>query len=344
MESNYKRIEFGQDGIPVEVPMEQPAEVIQTVDTPVDDVQAVEQAQPAAPRKYKSRAKERIEQLAREKNDFEALATQQAQELAELRKRVAEGSKQSKEDLKTSLERQVITLTQQLKEYMKAGEPEKSVEAQESLMEAKIKLASLAADIANQSRAQAVDSAQSQPIRSQPTIPEAAQNWINQFPEFNEDMEFRGAALKVNNQLVREGWDPGSEDFYEEISNRLGKKFPEVFGIEEENGVQLSQNKIPSPEANNGQQDANNQVAQPSARPAQPSPKRTTAQTVSSSSRPASPSVQQPKKGLSVDFTPEEISQADAWGIPLEKLARRIVHQEQTRRPDGYTEIFIPKK
>lgn len=352
MESNYKKIEFGQDGTLVTNEPAVTVEVTDEVAAPVEEnFTPVEQAAPAeeAPREVKrrSRAKERIEQLVSKQRETEEILGRKDQELMELRRQVEQGSKQSKEDLKTSLERQVMSYSKQLADYMRSGDADKAVEVQDMLIEAKVKLSNLTSELAMQKRAESV---QAESPRANPParLPPLAQQWIEEHPDFKSDAIFHAAALAVNNQLVNEGFDHNQEDFWDELSDRLAPRFPEVFGIESKNGVQLSQSKHPSHETTNGQQDVNNQAARPSAKPADqaqvPSKARTTEQTVSSSSRPASPSVQQPHKGTSVEFTQAEAAQAEAWNIPLETMARRIVHQEKNKRADGYTEIMITKK
>jgi len=354
MESNYKKIEFGQDGtlvtnepaVTIEVAEETPAEEVQAPEVaPVTNVQEVQEVQKDV--KRRSRAKERIEQLVSKQREVEEILSRKDQELMELRKQLEQNTKMSKEDLKTSLERQVMALSRQLADYTRSGDVDKAVEAQDMLIDAKVKLSNLTSEMANQKR---IESVQAESPRANPPakLPPLAQQWIDEHPEFKTDAIFHAAALVVNNQLVNEGFDHNQEDFWDELSDRLSPRFPEVFGIEQENGVQLSQSKHPSHETTNGQQDVNNQAArapvQSTAGPKVPPKARTTEQTVSSSSRPASPSIQQPNKGTSVEFTQAEAAQAEAWQIPLETMARRIVHQEKNKRPDGYTEIIIPKK
>ncbi len=350
MENTYKKIEFGQDG---QVVTNEPIVTIDIADDLKNDLVAMEPApeQPPAledsPKEVKrrSRAKERIEQLVSKQREVEEMLSRRDQELADLRKQLDQNTKMSKEDLKTSLERQVMSLSKQLSDYMRSGDADKAVEVQDMLIDAKVKLSGLTSEIAMQKRAESVPESPRQ--QQAPRLPVKAQEWINEYPEFNTDPVFRASAMAVNNQLLSEGFNPESEDFYDEINSRLEKRFPEVFGIEQENSVQLTQSKHPSHETNNGQQDVNNQAARTPAqseqRPQVPPKARTTEQTVSSSSRPASPSVQQPRKGLQVDFTQQEAAQADAWNIPLETIAKRIVHSEKNRRPDGYTEIIIKK-
>lgn len=354
MENNYKKIEFGQDGtlvtnepaVTVEVQDEALQEAIPTPDAPVADAQAVQEVQKDV--KRRSRAKERIEQLVSKQREVEEMLNARDQELADLRKQLEQNTKLSKEDLKTSLERQVMSLSRQLADYTRSGDVDKAVEAQDQLIDAKVKLSQITSEMAGMRRPESVQPTESPRPAPPAKLPPLAQQWIEEHPEFKTDAIFHAAALVINNQLVNEGFDHNQEDFWDELSDRLSPRFPEVFGIEQESSVQLSKSNTPSHETNNGQQDVNNQAArapvQSTATPQVPPKSRTTEQTVSSSSRPASPSIQQPNKGTSVEFTQAEAAQAEAWQIPLETMARRIVHQEKNKRADGYTEIMIPKK
>lgn len=289
--------------------------------------------------KRKSRAKERIQELNRNLKAAQAEKEALWIEKEDLKKKLTEGQKTSKESLKSTLTSHVTTLTKQLTEAIKQGDAEETVRIQDELMNAKMNLAGLEHELkheykeAKQPESPRTDSQQS--IESQ--LPDKALEWIEEHPEFKTDRKFHTAAINVNNQLLGEGFLPDEDDFYAELNTRLAKRFPEVFGIDKENGVQLSQDTTPSKdvkiEVNTSQE---------------PSTKARTevSQTVSGSSRPSANTIKV-SQGNKVTMSQADyanlVSQAERWGITVEQMARRIAHSEKNKRPDGYVAIDMKK-
>jgi hypothetical protein len=165
-------------------------------------------------------------------------------------------------------------------------------------------------------------------------VPERAQEWISDHPEFKTDELFYNSSIVVNNQLLREGFDANSEDFYEELDTRLGKRFPEVFGISQEKGVHLGNttDSLITPSSVK----AGVPVRQST------TTARTVDQVVSGSSRPSA-NVIQTRNSQQVTLTAADIQQANIWGLDLKQMARRIAHKEANTRTDGYVPINIPR-
>jgi len=62
-----------------------------------------------------------------------------------------------------------------------------------------------------------------------------AREWISDNSEwYNKDRITTQAAHIINEDLLQEGFDPESEEFYTEISKRLKKEMPHKFGQQEE--------------------------------------------------------------------------------------------------------------
>lgn len=267
----------------------------------------------------KQRANARIRELNSEKNNLAALLEKERQEKEALRAQLLEGNKSNKETLKTSIANQVQTLTAQIKTAMQNGEAELVVDLQDKLMDAKMQLAGVSAEL---SRPQ--PEAPKQEPRSRSTegqTPQKALDWVEEHPEFKTDPIFYGAAMALNNKLIQEGFDPNSDDFYEEINSRLAPKFPEVFGTDEENDVEYSE-AISSSKS--------------------PDVKKAPKQTFSGASRtPTSSSSPTQRKSNTVKLTPEEIDQAEQWGLSIEQMARRKLHIQKNKRDDGYVTIAM---
>ena len=298
---------------------------------PMEDVAPQEEAKPevkAEPVKEKpehvSRAQKRIKQLLADKQEAQAALERERTEKFELIKQLNEGNKAVRAYLKTSLENQVQTLTQQLKTAIQNGESEEVVNLQDKLIDAKMELKVMAVQGSPESPAH------ESPTR-QPAIADRAQEWIAEYPQFKTDAYFRSSAIVENNQLISEGFDINSDEFYEELNQRLQGRFPKVFGVKEETSVS-SKSKASSSEA---EPDAPELDVKPAA---SQSKVRTTEQTVSGSSRPSA-SAAPARKTTSVTLTPEHIKQADRWNISLEQMARRVAHMEANKRVDGYVPI-----
>jgi hypothetical protein len=217
-------------------------------------------------------------------------------------------------------------LHNQLTSALQAGDSEKIVELQDKLITAKMELKGLATELKTVQKP-----SEFQPVIRQPQISDKAAEWIASYPEFNTDELFHNAAITVNNQLLREGFDANLDEFYEELSQRLSKRFPEVFGVQQENEVSLNQ-KSDSPPADEG--------VKKSAPVAKST--RTTDQVVSGSSR-SSSNVIQKKNSTEVHLSEADVKLAETWGLDMKQMAKRIAHKENNSRTDGYVPIFIPK-
>jgi hypothetical protein len=284
----------------------------------------------------KSRAKERIKEVLSERDAYAHQLAEERREKEELKKQLLHGSTQTKESFKQALEDQIKSLTAQMSAAMRDGQSDLVVALQDQLINAKMELKPLTTEIlANRQELQKTESPKNQPVQQQNQIPEKALEWISDHPEFRSDEVFNAAAIATNNQLLREGFDPKTDEFYEEIDARLSKRFPELFGVVVQNSVQLS-NKS----ASDGKQpDGKDQVV--SVTPEVTSTKaRTVEQVVSGSSRPSANTISK-SRTTQVTLSAQDVKQAEAWGWSLERMARRIAHQEANRSENGYVPIHM---
>ena len=326
MTGEYKEIKtvFGDDD-------EQPATRHEDSDLALQDGDTLQNTQPnaddvAREQKRKNRAKDRIKQLVNQRDTYADQLAAREKEIEDLRKKLAEGNQAQTTTLKSALENQYQVLSREMMEAIKNGDAERVVQCQEALFDVKLQLSKLAQEVSKPAPVQAESPRQAE----RQTIPAAAQVWIEEHPEFNTDELFHNSAITINNQLLRQGMDAESDEFYDELTKRLSKRFPEVFGVNTENEVELSR------ESTEGDS--------PVVKPARPQA-RAPEQTVSGSSRPSANTIRSRKSGNS-DFalTAAEIAQADAWGLSQDRLKQRVQHMETNRRDDGYTTIIIPRK
>jgi hypothetical protein len=276
----------------------------------------------------KDRAKQRIKQLATEKNAYKDEAANYKRMYEETVQRMQAESKSTNANLKTTLEAQYNQVLQQMGDAIRSGEADTVVKCQDAMMNIKIQL-----DKLNSAPVQAESPRQTVREEPVPQTPELARLWIEDHPAFHTDELFRNSALTVNNQLLREGYDAETEDFYEALSARLSKRFPEVFGTQEENMVQYK--------GDENDTDDSAPIVKPAARPQV----RTQEQVVSGSARPSANTIRSSKSSNSqVAFSKQDSDIMNAWGLNPERIADRIKHNEANRLSDGYVPIVIPRK
>lgn len=289
-----------------------------------------------------SRSEKRIKQLLdlNKRKDAELEEKETAirdlnKRLEELETSLSEGSKKSTTTMKSTLEGNLKVLTENLRKAMENGDADEAVRLQDEMMTTKMQLAGLDAELnrMDEQEKQKVKQQKEQPkqqkTNEQPDIPELALEWVKEHPQFTTDPMFYQFAMYTNNQLLQEGYDENSEDFYEELNERLAPRFPEIFGTKENNEVNYNNNNSSS----NEEQEDENDVKQNKPQ-----------QTVSSgSSRSPLTNKQSSRSKDTVKLSPEDIRQAERWGLSLDKIARRVAHAEKNKRNDGYVPIIVGK-
>lgn len=123
-----------------------------------------------------------------------------------------------------------------LQEAHEAGDYDKVADAQSALAQIAIEKERVRLQKARseQERAQAQAYAQQQQYRQQQQPqPQAAdpklQKWLAKNTWFNQDRVMTSAAKAIHEDVVMEGFDPNSDDYYAEIDRRLRKEMPQKF-------------------------------------------------------------------------------------------------------------------
>lgn len=188
---------------------------------------------------------------------------------------------------------------EELRKAMEIGDTEASVAAQ-----TKISQLAVAADRHQQAKAQRERqqaTAETQPAPefnvpqqpAQPTQPAPQQEpdpkaeaWAENNSWFGDDYTMTFAAFGLHKKMVEEeGFDPKSDDYYDELDSRMREEFPHKFNEEETTTT---------------------------------TPRRT-AQTVASVSRSSSSG-----RGKKVRLSPSQVTIAKRLGVPLEEYARYV--------------------
>tara|TARA_A100001391_G_scaffold157283_1_gene115519 strand:- start:509 stop:1402 length:894 start_codon:yes stop_codon:yes gene_type:complete len=222
-------------------PREEAVEVEVDASTSDDAVEVVEQAAAEEPQeKPASDSKKRIDRLTklrREAERREQDALQYAQgvkkELEETKARLQNLDQGFVREFSNRVEAEIAQVKNDLSQALSVGDSAAAVEAQE-------KLAKLAVSADKAENAQAVQKRrQEQPVQEQPAqqqqaAPRAAdpkaEEWANRNEWFGSDNTMTYAAFGIHRQLVeQEGFDPSSDEYYNELDKRMKTEFPHKF-------------------------------------------------------------------------------------------------------------------
>lgn len=199
-------------------------------------------------------AEKRIRQLIKQRKEREEQLEAQQQQIADLQAQLQNSTQKVQDTEKASL----VSYENQLKDKLKlaeegyknaydSGDKDKLLEAQKAIADATTELRMVDAKrfyIEDQAKktepkqtngeAQAQPQAQPQ-AQAQPKLHKLAREWISDNSEwYNKDRITTQAAHIINEDLLQEGFDPETEEFYTEISKRLKKEMPHKFGQQEE--------------------------------------------------------------------------------------------------------------
>ena len=187
------------------------------------------------------------EALQREKQELERLAQHMQNENTKLKQYVDNGTQQYGEMAKNAAEAELDKARRDYKIAQEAFDTDGIIAAQEALTDAKMKVTAAKnfrpaplqqEDIAVQTR----QPAQPQVQPDEKTLRWQAKNqWFG--AEGFEDVS--SFALGLHQNLVNNGVDPRSDEYFERIDARMKSKFPEVFG-ETEDKPRVSDTKRPA--------------------------------------------------------------------------------------------------
>lgn len=179
------------------------------------------------------RAKEAI---AREKQELERMARAMMEENKRLRQYVSTGSEQYAQSMQQVATAEVEAAKRKLKEASEAFDTDAIVEAQDALMEAKMKLAQAKNFRPPSLQEHEVEvQPQQQPVKNE-AIDDKTLRWQakNQWfgaPGYEEMTAF---ALGLHQKLVNSGVDPRSDDYFERVDARMKSTFRDFFGETED--------------------------------------------------------------------------------------------------------------
>jgi hypothetical protein len=249
---NDKMVPIDTSGDPVEVELKED-EKKEGVQSTESDIQ-VEEAAPSEEKKeeakeeeleeYSQSVKRRIDKLTRKMREAERrekAAIDYAKQVNEENKNLQSVSRATSAERVASDEQSLQSTEQLLKTaYSQAvteGDVEKQMEAQQRIAQLAIEKErlSLRKRKVEQEASQKEEAVQQEPWNSQPqTATQAqpdpkAQDWAEDNKWFGADKAMTYTAMSFHDELVNEGFDASSDEYYTEIDRRIRKEFPHKF-------------------------------------------------------------------------------------------------------------------
>jgi hypothetical protein len=193
---------------------------------------------------YSDKVKKRIDKLTarlRETERREQAALEYAKSVQQKAQAYEQQAYQSDNarlgEAKSRIETQSVALKQIIRKAREEGDYDTEIEAQERLTEIQMEQRSLS-ELASRRQAaqeQAQQPAQQQvqqPVQQQrPTYDPKAEAWAEENEWYGKNVAMTHAAQGIHKQLVlAERFDPNSDEYYDELNNRLREAFPTQFG------------------------------------------------------------------------------------------------------------------
>ena len=308
-EEEKKMIDVGEaDEVATEIDLDKPAEQAKPVEEEKVEVEQVEEKPVETKteetkdekadelKTYSEGVQKRIAKLTRkmreaERQKEEALAFAQSvkQERDSLQSRFVKADKSYVSEFETRVKSNMEAARSALRTAIEAGDVDAQVKAQEQMATLNadaVRLASLKSQQETEPQVEkqvnVSPSQAEQPVRTDPK----AEAWAARNSWFGNDTAMTYTAFDMHKTLVeKEGYDPQSDEYYEEIDKRLRVEFPNKF----------------------------DKVADTTTEKAKP------AQTVASARRPANTG-----RRKTVKLTPSQVAIAKRLGVPLEEYAKQL--------------------
>ena len=241
-----KMVPIDTSGDPVEIEVK---EEQKDAETPEVEVQENNSQEPVSEKKeeeleeYSQSVKRRIDKLTRKMREAE----RREQAAIEYAKKIQEENKNLQATtINTSRERvssdeASITSTETLlktalKQAMEAGDVEKQVEAQEKMGQLaiekerlRIRKNRLEQQSVQEEKPAVEDALKTADSQAQPAPDPKAQEWAADNKWFGTDKAMTYTAMSFHDDLVTEGFDASSDEYYNEIDRRIRKEFPQKF-------------------------------------------------------------------------------------------------------------------
>jgi hypothetical protein len=307
------KIGEGEESATVSLGEDGTAEVLDKPEPPtVETTPPAEEGAGSEIDSYSDNVKKRIDKLTarlRETQRREQAALEYAKSVQlraqQLEQQVMDTDGQRLGETKGRIETQTVALKQIIRKAREEGDVDTETEAMQRLAMLSTEQAQLAAAEAQREAMLAQQQQQQQPAQQvnmqpqyqqqyQQQVPQQpvqvdprAEEWAEQNPWYGRDTVMTHAAWGIHRQLLQgEGFDPNSDEYYDELSRRVREAFPKKFA---------------------NQTSSNNRASGP-------------VQTVAPASR--SSGINNARR--TVKLTPSQVAIAKKLGVPLEEYAKYV--------------------
>lgn len=175
------------------------------------------------------------ERATREREEAIAYARAKELEVKTLRERLGTDEKAHTTAMIEAVDREIQTAKDKLKQAFESGDAGTIADAQEALMDAKVKRKELdyrrPALQPGKSEVEVIKQEQEQPqyraVDPKPAAWKARNSW------FGADSKMTGFALGLHEELITAGVDPHSDEYYKMVDKTMRETFPKYFGAAE---------------------------------------------------------------------------------------------------------------
>ena len=262
--ANEKMVPIDTSGDPVEVELNDEKEQVEVKEEPQKEIEVqqeeevVEQKEepekvkeekevPTDPYEtgdldsYSKGVKKRINNLVGRMREMERLYETTQKENEDLKKKYSNVGRGYVSEFEGRVTSSVEAAKSKLKKAIEDNDTEGQVAAQEQLAQAKADAVRLGNLKANQKRDEEAQKAFQQqqaqmPQQEQPYQPVdyKAEDWAANNTWFGSDKAMTATAMSYHDELLQEGFDPTSDEYYTEINSYIRKEFPHKFKQAEE--------------------------------------------------------------------------------------------------------------
>lgn len=129
-------------------------------------------------------------------------------------------------DFRTKTEAKLADLRAQKKVAIEEGNTDKQVDLEEEIADLR---ADLKVREREQERAKAQLKEAADRRKSSPIVATRANQWMRKHPRFNTDPEFQAAVRGLDQAVKAAGFDPETDEYFEELDRRVKKQYPDEY-------------------------------------------------------------------------------------------------------------------
>jgi hypothetical protein len=209
---------------------------------------------------YDDTVKEKLKQMRKvwhdERREKEAALREQqeaitvAQRLLEENKRIKQilttGEKEYVTTIQSAAEMELEMAKRAYKEAYDSGDTDKVIEAQQAMQTANLKIMQAKSFKLPPLQEEQFEVQPQQQYQSAPRPDSKAEAWQERNPWFGKNKGMTAFALGLHEELKENGVPVGSDEYYRALDKTMRKRFPDAFGVEEEEQISRESRSKPA--------------------------------------------------------------------------------------------------